>query len=166
MIWSSNSRNIPNKLWPQFRLAELYLNLAECCAELYMHGEAGELQPALDNLNIVRRRAGIPELEESDCTPDMSIRDWVRAERRNELYAEGHRFYDLRRWVVADRYLAAGVRQGLDSFVSKIQNPSIEQFNQRVQVDGDYAWHNRLYLLPVDANDCYKNPQMVQAPGY
>ena len=96
----------------------------------------------------------------------MSIRDWVRAERRNELYAEGHRFYDLRRWVVADRYLAAGVRQGLDSFVSKIQNPSIEQFNQRVQVDGDYAWHNRLYLLPVDANDCYKNPQMVQAPGY
>ena len=166
MIWSSNSRNIPNKLWPQFRLAELYLNLAECCAELYMHGEAGELQPALDNLNIVRRRAGIPELEESDCTPDMSIRDWVRAERRNELYAEGHRFYDLRRWVVADRYLAAGVRQGLDSFVSKIQNPSIEQFNRRVQVDGDYAWHNRLYLLPVDANDCYKNPQMVQAPGY
>ena len=58
------------------------------------------------------------------------------------------------------------MREGLDSFVSKTIDPTLEQFNTRVKVDGDYAWHNRLYLLPVDGNDCYKNPQMVQAPGY
>lgn len=164
--WTGNSSDIPNFLWSVIRMAELYLNLAECSAELYMHGETGELQNALDNLNIIRKRAGVPELTDDDCNAGMSIRDWVRAERRNELFMEGHRFYDLRRWVVAAQYLSAGVREGLDSFVSKTMNPSIEEFNRRVVVDGDYAWDDRLYLLPVDDDDIYKNPQMVQAPGY
>lgn len=164
--WTPDKSDIPNYMYAVIRMAELYLNLAECSAELYMNGEGGELQNALDNLNIVRERAGIPALTAADCSGDMTIRDWVRAERRNELFQEGHRYYDLRRWVIADKYLAAGVREGLDSFVSKIVDPSLEQFNTRVKVDGDYMWENRLYLLPVDAQEIYKNIHMVQAPGY
>lgn len=164
--WTPDKNDIPNYLYAVIRMAELYLNLAECCAELSMNGEGGELQPALENLNVVRERAGIPALTAADCTGDMTIRDWVRAERRNELFMEGHRYHDLRRWVVADRYLGAGMREGLDSFVSRIIDPTPEQFNTRVKVDGDYAWHNRLYLMPVDNYEVYRNPQMIQAPGY
>ena len=108
----------------------------------------------------------MPELTTGDITADMTIRDWVRAERRIELFLEGHRYYDLRRWVIADQYLAAGVREGLDSFVSRTNNPSIEEFNRRVKVDGDYRWDNKLYLMPVTQTELYANPQMVQAPGY
>ena len=152
---------------PVIRMAELYLNLAECCAEIYMHtGDAAELQMALENVNIIRERAGVPALTEGDLTDDMTIRDWVRAERTIELFMEGHRYYDLRRWVLCEQYLAAGVRKGLDAFVSKRVNSTIEQFNQVVELDGDYRWLDRMYLLPVKSDELYMNPQMVQAPGY
>ena len=57
------------------RMAELYLNLAECYAALDNEGEA------LANLNEIRRRAGISELTGSDVTGSMTLTDWVRNER-------------------------------------------------------------------------------------
>lgn len=152
---------------PLIRLAELYLNLAECCAEIYMNtGDEAELTMALDNVNLIRTRAGVPALTREDCMGDVSIREWVRRERTVELFMEGHRYYDLRRWVLCDEYLGAGVRTGLDAFVSKRIDPTIEEFNQEVVVDGAYTWMNRMYLLPIRNQELYSNPQMVQAPGY
>lgn len=152
---------------PFIRLAELYLNLAECCAELYLHkGDATMLTEALDNLNTIRRRAGVPELSESDCTSEMSILDWVRAERTVELFGEGHRYYDLRRWMIAPEKLGAGVRTGLDSFESRIENPTFEQFNRRVTINQPFSWSNRMYILPITMHEVYSDPQLVQAPGY
>lgn len=154
---------------PLIRLNEMYLNLAEACAELYMNGDGSELQNALDAVNVIRERAGIPLLTPADCGDgegQMSIRDWVRNERRIELYAEGYRYYDLRRWCIAAEHLSAGCRTGLDCFVSKRVNPTIEEFNTRVTVDGNYQWFDRMYLLPLAADEVYSNPQMVQAPGY
>lgn len=165
--FTGNSNRVANFPAPMIRLAELYLNLAECCAELYMNtGDAAELDEALTNLNIIRRRAGVPELSTGDCTDEMSIRDWVRAERKIELFMEGHRYYDLRRWCIAEDHLKEGARTGLNSFVGRITNPTFSQFNQRVEVDGDYCWYDRMYLLPLHQNEVYNNPQMVQAPGY
>lgn len=162
--FTGNSDKIKDYPITLIRMAELYLNLAECCAELYMNGEAGELQNALDALNKVRERAGVPQLTADDCTDDMTIRDWVRAERRIELFMEGHRYYDLRRWCVADEYLAKGKRTGLNGF--RNLNPSIEVFNQVKEVEGDYCWYDRMYLMPVTQNEIYNDPQLVQAPGY
>ncbi|MGG6495714.1 UNVERIFIED_CONTAM: RagB/SusD family nutrient uptake outer membrane protein, partial [Bacteroidetes bacterium 56_B9] len=70
---------------PLIRMAELYLNLAECYAALDNEGEA------LANLNEIRRRAGISELTGSDVTGSMTLTDWVRNERFVELFEEGHR---------------------------------------------------------------------------
>lgn len=152
---------------PFIRLAEIYLNIAECCAELYLHkGDAAMLTEALTNLNVIRKRAGVPELAESDCTAEMTILDWVRAERTIELYGEGHRYYDLRRWMLAPEKLGAGVRRGLDSFESRIENPTFEQFNREVTINQPFEWDNRMYLLPISMHEVYSDPQLVQAPGY
>ena len=72
----------------------MYLNLAECYAALNQEGEA------LNNLNIIRKRAGIRDLTSADLS-EMSLMDWVRNERFVELFEEGHRYYDLRRWAIA-----------------------------------------------------------------
>ena len=154
-------------LFPMFRLADLYLFAAECYAEIYMHeGGAQNLENALKYLNAIRQRAGIENVTAADCNGEMSIRDWVRNERFVELFQEGHRYHDVRRWVEGDKYFGAGKLEGLQCFVNYKKNASIEHFNQRVKLDGDFKWLDRLYMLPINLNELYSNPQMVQAPGY
>lgn len=143
---------------PLIRMAELYLNLAECYAAL------NENEPALNELNKIRRRAGIRELNISDINDNMTMIDWVLRERFVELYGEGHRYYDVRRWMIAPKTMSSGVRLGL-SAMDKM-DPSFEEFNTPRPVNQNFKWNNRMYLLPLYENEVYKNPQFVQVPGY
>jgi len=72
-------------MWfPVFRYAEILLIASEAAFEL------DHLSWALDYINMVRERAGIPALN------SMSIDDIVQ-ERRVELAFEGHRYWDMKR---------------------------------------------------------------------
>ncbi len=152
-------RNYHSAPIPLVRLAELYLNLAEINAEL------GNETEALNNINIIRRRAGAVEL-----TPAMvaksgkSLLEWARDERSIELFEEMHRYFDIRRWCQG--YLIdQGQRTGLNT---QVINPSFEEFNQIKDIRSAhiYHWDDRMYLYPFDSKDIYSNPQMVQSPGY
>lgn len=72
------------------RLAELYLNRAEANAKL------GNTAAALEDVNLIRSRAGVAPYTEADLTVmNKSILDIVLEERWLELAFEGHRVYDL-----------------------------------------------------------------------
>jgi len=74
---------------PLIRMAELYLNLAECYAA------QGNTPKALENLNKVHQRAGLPAITEADITEsERTLTDWILNERFVEFYGEGHRFYN------------------------------------------------------------------------
>lgn len=73
------------------RLAEMYLNKAESLAK------RGSDQLALDNINIIRERAGVPEFTMGNLPQGMTVLDVVLQERRLELAYEGHRRYDVYR---------------------------------------------------------------------
>ena len=149
-----NYRAVPT---PFIRLAELYLNLAECYAETERTSDA------LNALNVVRSRAGIPSLTIAD-TNLMPLKEWVRNERFVELYAEGHRYYDVRRWMIAPDVLKYGAREGLNAI--KKTDPTFEEFNRRTVVDQPFQWDDRMYLLPININEIYSNPQLIQSPKY
>jgi len=75
-----------------FRLAEMYLILAEAYAK------KGQDQLALDNVNIIRTRAGLTgdELFRLDNMRGYAtVMDIVMDERRLELFLEGHRAQDV-----------------------------------------------------------------------
>lgn len=136
----------------QIRYAEILLNYAEACLEL---GEEGE---AVRYLNIIRQRAGMPDIPAGET--GNTLRDRYRNERRIELAYEGHRFFDIRRWMIAPDVLKNA--QGIDiryPYGSGKPTYTITQVQER-------AWNNKAYLLPVLLDEMNKNSLLKQNPGY
>ena len=73
------------------RLAEIYLIRAEANAKL------GRIQSSLDDVNVIRKRAGIPTtgLWTTANLGEKSVLDVVLTERKLELAWEGHRKFDV-----------------------------------------------------------------------
>ncbi len=78
------------------RTAEAYLNLAEADAQL------GNTQEANEYLNRLRR-ARIASVTDVNLSGSELI-TFIREERERELCFEGHRWFDLRRYMVDERY--------------------------------------------------------------
>lgn len=146
----------------QFRLAEVYLNYAEALVEL------NRLDEAKNYINEIRSRAGIPSVDEAwnnySINPGYQntqegMRQIVRQERINELYFEGHLFFDYRRWKVAEQYVGMPDR-GLNSQATKL-----EDFVP-IDLPLDRSFHKGQYLMPIPQSEINKAPQIVQNPYY
>lgn len=81
--------------WIYFRYAEILLNYAEAQNEA-----VGPDLSVYDAINKIRGRAGMPDLPAGLSQSGMRKRIWN--ERRVELAFEEHRYYDVRRWKIAD----------------------------------------------------------------
>lgn len=91
ILKASLQEGVPH-LWSPVvsRLAEMYLNKAEAYAK--MNNEV----KALENVNIIRKRAGVPEYKNStDFPAGKDLIEVVLDERRLELAYEGHRKFDV-----------------------------------------------------------------------
>jgi hypothetical protein len=118
------------------RLAEMYLVRAEANAR----GGPGGLIAAIDDLNIIRRRAGLHDLPHT--LNGEQVLEAVAKERQVEFFAEwGHRWLDLKRTG-----RAADVLRSMP-----IKQPW----------DGD---HQLLY--PIPAAEIRDNSRLSQNPGY
>ncbi|RZK28996.1 MAG: RagB/SusD family nutrient uptake outer membrane protein, partial [Hymenobacter sp.] len=79
--------------FPLFRMSEFYLNLAEA------YNESGNAVKALQNLNIVHNRAGLPSITITDPT---QLRKIIQREWAVEFYNENKRYFDVKHWKLAD----------------------------------------------------------------
>ena len=88
---SASTRGRRSEMWfPRFRFAEAVLIAAEAAFELNLSEES------LTYINMIRNRAGIQPLE------SITFDDIVR-ENRVEFAFEDHRYWDLKRWRLADK---------------------------------------------------------------
>lgn len=141
--------------WVEFRYAEVLLNYAEASIEL---GGAG-IQIGLDILNIVRNRAGLPDRVTTD---QATARDFLRHERAIEFFAEGHRWYDIRRWMIAESVIGH-VRQ---MKIKKYEDGNMVWELDQNSVLDDRVFAIRNYWLPIPATETAKAPQIRNNPGY
>jgi hypothetical protein len=141
------------------RLAELYLNYAEALNE----SSPGNAD-ILIYLNKIKTRAGVPAL--ASGLSQSEIRDEIRHERRIELSFEGHRYFDVRRWKIAD---LPGSNQG-GAFYGMDMNKgavlSDPAFHKRTLSFSRTPWQRKCYFMPYGQNEMDRNKQLVQFPGY
>lgn len=119
----------------------------------------------LKYIDKVRERAGIPLLQ--DIRPEILgnqelLREAVRRERRVELCTEGQRFFDVRRWMIAEK---DGYKQGGDFYGMNMYGPSGDKkaFYKKVLIE-NRIFEKKNYLYPIPLSQVQISNQMVQNP--
>jgi len=194
--WNSERHvadNFEAEDYPVLRYAEVLLNYAEAVFE--RNGTIADAD--LDkSLNLVRLRInvtnGMPPLSNAFVTANsLDMRTEIRRERTIELYMEGFRIDDLKRWHNAITELGVNVGGSAygnaSQFVSswpvgikytgtQYQNgpsPWTAVASQARDANGciilDQAarqFSEKNYLLPIPASQLALNPALMQNPGW
>ncbi len=129
--------------WRVIRYSDVLLMLAESLNEQNKPSEA------LPLINKVRQRAQVTLLP---LTLDKTAtKQAIIDERVLELSSEGHRFFDLVRWGLAEKYLGKN---------SAHSGPHPKSINQGFFVKGKHE------LVWIPETEIFSNPKMKQNPGY
>ncbi|WP_209282340.1 RagB/SusD family nutrient uptake outer membrane protein [Flavobacterium sp. XN-5] len=156
-----NNPGVRSKFRPSiiFRLGEFYLLYAEALNEV----DPGNAD-VLKYVNLVRERAGLPKLEVLNPTiigNKAAQRDAIRRESRIELATEGQRYFDVRRWMIAETPEA---KQGGD-FTGMNMAGDATTFYQRTKFQ-TRVFERKQYLYPVPYAEIQKSKNLVQNPGW
>lgn len=179
LLYKRASHDIfPQGNWPRthacpsiiLRMADFYLYYAEACNEIDPSDPA-----IIEYLDKVRERAGIPGYEELQATGKKTgvIGNYeqqayaIRRERQVELFVEGQRYFDVRRWMICDPGQEADQTQvwgmNVDGKDLPLDDPNT--FYKRKQVRTN-QWVRAMYLYPIPHSEVTKAPSLKQNPGW
>lgn len=147
--------------FPIIRYAEVLLNYAEAVYE--RDGKISDDDLNL-SINLTRKRINekMPALTNALATANgLDMRTEIRRERTIELYNEGFRIDDLKRWKTAETEMPMAFRGSkfcggttdADGFMI------FEPANER-------TWEEKHYLLPLPVDQLQLNPNLGQNPGW
>ncbi len=140
--------------WIYMRYAEILLNYAEAQNEA-----VGPDASVYDAINQIRERVDMPELPAGLTQTEM--REAIRRERQVELAFEEHRFYDVRRWMIAmetENEPAYGIN------ITKSGNTLT--YERKVALDGR-KFEQKHYWLPIPRAEIQSSGnKLEQSPNY
>jgi hypothetical protein len=159
---AGNGENSFYHVWVTFRLAEFYLNYAECL--LNLKDKSGFTMTAAQAINTVRKRAGLADLTDAEATLDA-----CKKERFVELAFEGHRFNDLRRWLLLDKapYNVKTSQEFTRAGEFDPKNPKDNQvsgWEEKTILTRNFT--QKHWWLPLKKKDTSLYPDMFQNPGW
>ena len=146
--------------WKEIRLAEVLLNYAEALNELNQ-GPDPEGN-AYEAVRRVRERAGLPGLPEG--LDYSAFKERIVQERKVELAFEGHRFWDLRRWRMAEEVLNDKYFHGIRITEDDDGNKIYDVFE--VNSVPRQVFLEKHYLMPINQGEIEKNPKLLPNNGY
>lgn len=143
--------------WIYFRLGEMYLNYAESMFHL------GDEQTARAYINLIRQRArgGNPDVLPDIKTGGTQLLTNIQHERKIELAFEDHRFFDVRRWKIADQTENKPARK-----ITIIRDDATKVKTYKIEVLQERKFLPQHYLLPIPRSEIQKNALLEQNPNY
>ena len=159
---AGNGANTCKHVWVTFRLAEFYLNYAECMLNLTGSGyeaASGFTMTPKYAIDQVRRRAGLAGIEEGLSASEF--KDKYEKERFVEFAFEGHRFFDVRRWKEGDKYFKT-------IYGLKITKNADGTFTETKTVVQNRQWdESKMNLFPIPQSEILKSGHVLeQNPGW
>ena len=143
-----------------FRLAEFYLLYAEAL---------NEVRPTdskiIEYVDKIRERAGIPKLSviKPGITGNQDLqREAIRREMRVELCMEGQRYFDVRRWMIAENAVGKGGQAG-QFFGMNMAATTEPEFFKRTSYE-TRVFSRAMYLFPIPLTEIQKSKKLIQNP--
>lgn len=151
--WSDKS----DKSWVFSRLGEIYLNYAEAMFNLGNEGVAKEY------INKIRERA---RGGKANILPDVTasgdaLLKAIQHERKIELAFEEHRYFDVRRWKIADATENITVHR-----IDIVKDRATGLKTYTINKMQDRSFKSQHYLFPIPRTEMQRVPVLVQNPGY
>ena len=158
------------------RLTDVYLMYAEAVAEGYGTPQSKATNydlTALQAVNKIRDRAGVPEVNSKYTGSTDAFMSEVQRERAIELSFEGHRFHDLRRWLLLDKppynqkkavYFDRDPSMDDETRFADPANARVLNLREEVIVQRNYT--EKHYWLPFLRDDVDMYASFTQNPGW
>ena len=158
--------------------SELNFMLIRYAEVLLTYAEAKMEKNEIDNsvysaINLVRKRAGMPEIEAGKSQAEL--RKIIRHERKIEFVFEGQRFFDIRRWKIAEKVMPGKLygrplRNYPPEYVPVFDEngtPNFSAYADKLRMfDTRYFNPAKDYLWPVPQKEIDINENLNQNPGY
>lgn len=143
-----------------FRLGEIYLNAAEAAVEMGRDGNAR------DYIEPIRTRAGLTQNLRLETYSGTDLRDRIRNERKIEMAFEDQRYWDVRRWRIAEDALSITV-EGIKS-LRHLDNTGVETFTYETIIPEPQPmnFYPQHYYLPIGQDRINNNTKLKENPGY
>jgi starch-binding outer membrane protein, SusD/RagB family len=144
-----------NRCLPLIRYAEILLNYAEATNE-----SVGPTADVYHAVEAVRQRAGLRPFTLPLGLSQTDMRTAIQLERQLELAFEGNRFFDVRRWKIANQTETLQMH-GMEVQVSSTGPATYTEFTVR-----QHVFSNAMYLWPLPLGEIAKSPKLLQNPLY
>lgn len=142
--------------WIYFRYAEVLLDFAEARNEF-----SGPDADVIAAVEAVRKRAQLNPYTLNEGLSQEEMRTIIQNERRKEFAFEEHRYWDIRRWKIAESVLSVPLHG-----MSIIKNSSGAFTYNITPVLTPLFPVPKYYFYPVPYNEMISNKNMLQNKGW
>jgi hypothetical protein len=147
--------NVSSRCYPLIRYADVLLMYAEATNEY-----AGATPDVYSAVEAIRQRAGLDPYILPTGLSKEDMRKVIQHERQVELAFEEHRFWDVRRWKIAEQ-TDAQMMTGMS--VKKNTDGTFTYTKVNVR---KHNFRAPMYLWPIPQSETAKSTELLQNPGY
>ena len=172
---TNDEGTIHPKVEPAIRYAEVLLIYAEALNELngsysipsWDGSETYTVSRSIDEMkkgiHPIRIRAGLPDYTQEEYNSQALFRAKLKRERQIELMGEGHRYYDLRRWMDAP------IEESMPIFGCNALATSgmRDIFHTPVRIEAlPTTFSRKMWFWPINHTELRRNRCLTQNPGW